>query len=1276
MLGKGLGRLLCFGIFLPVLGSLFSIYFLHDWYFNHHSLHAIVEIAGSAIAISLSFFLLSDPNIKKNFGKNEIIWIRSAILGMGVLDGFHALSLVGNNFVWLHSIATFVGGVLFSAVWLSNKKFHLSHKLPFMIFLASISLGIFSFVFPDLMPRMLEQGQFNLFAKFLNIAGGFGFILATIYFYLKYYKSLENNYYLLSAHCLLFGFAGILFELSSLWDAAWWWWHLLRLGAYFILIFFFIENIAKKNVQTISFSFRKDYLINFLTFIVGTTAVVVIYGWYVGNLTLIQINPAFAPMQYNTALCFLLTSIALSTTKIWRFPIRKLCGVVVFLIGFLTILEYILNVNFGIDEFFVEANIVTKVSHAGRMAPNTALCFVISGLAVILVKNKTALLSLSGAIFTLSVIALIGYIFNVEGLYGIGNLTRMAIHTAFGFLLLSAAFFILFKKDKKTNFDIWSISPIVAAVVLLFLTILSWQISREIVYQSNKVHFENIAKEKINIVKKNFVLYRHTLLGSIGLIKASENVTSDEWKNYTKSIDLYNNIKGVSSVGIIDYVQKEDLDSYLQKIRSNGIADFKNHPHTQYGDKYIIRYIEPLKDNQQLLGLDIAFQKEHLEDIKKARDSGYAVLTKAMYLGLDNKKISDFLLLSPIYKSEITKLKTIQERQESFLGVVYSSFLSHKFIFNNQNNENIRQIEFTLYDSENLSPKNLIYKTAGSRKYHKRLSELKIIKKISVGQRVWTFVFCPSKNFLPKYQGASEVVLAIGLILTILFSWTFYLLGRLYGNSSKNLEINRKMLKSVVDNSMDGIITIDSVGNIITFNFAAQKIFGYKIREVMGENINILLEDESANNYKEYIKNHKTSKEHIGYERELIGKRKNGETFIINISTSKIIFNNEQGFSATIRDINDKRLAEIELKESKEKISTIFSNIVDGIITIDEDGSIDSFNPACENIFGYKSSEIIGKNINKLLSSPYKKIENIVGIDKEVKGKRKNKEIFVMETSFNKITLGDHHLFCGIIKDITKRKQMEEMKDNFISTVNHELRTPLTSIRGSLDLLKIKTSSSLDEKSQRLLDICCDNSVHLSCLINDILDVEKIVSGNMSYNKEVTEMCALIKSIVEGNKGFSSKYNVTLKDVYKAKEAYCNIDKGRFKQVLDNIISNAVKFSFAGQEVVISVFLEKKTTLMVSVADKGCGISESFKDKIFDKFSQEDSSSTRKKGGTGLGLSIVQAIMKDLKGKVSFESKEGKGTTFYLSLPIKKIEKKKTTKKPAKKRVSKTKKKE
>ena len=362
----------------------------------------------------------------------------------------------------------------------------------------------------------------------------------------------------------------------------------------------------------------------------------------------------------------------------------------------------------------------------------------------------------------------------------------------------------------------------------------------------------------------------------------------------------------------------------------------------------------------------------------------------------------------------------------------------------------------------------------------------------------------------------------------------------------------------------------------------------------------------------------------------------------------------------------ESRVAErtLDLDISERRQRSILENMVDGLITIDDKGHIQSFNSAAVNLFGYKANEVMGLNIKMLMPEPYQSehdgyLDNynqtgkkkIIGIGREVEGLRKDGSIFPLELAVSEMVVAGEAVFTGVVRDITERKQMDKMKNEFISTVSHELRTPLTSIRGSLGLLSSGTVGELPESANEMLKIASNNTERLLLLINDILDIQKIESGKMSFKFERVELNSFINEAIVAHAEYGKQHGVNFVLGTELEGVHVFADKDRLMQVMGNLLSNAAKFSNDGDNVEITTAMHHGDRIRISVTDYGVGIPDEFQPKLFERFTQSDSSDTRAKGGTGLGLSITKVIVEKHGGLIGFVSKEGIGSTFYIELP-------------------------
>jgi PAS domain S-box-containing protein len=240
----------------------------------------------------------------------------------------------------------------------------------------------------------------------------------------------------------------------------------------------------------------------------------------------------------------------------------------------------------------------------------------------------------------------------------------------------------------------------------------------------------------------------------------------------------------------------------------------------------------------------------------------------------------------------------------------------------------------------------------------------------------------------------------------------------------------------------------------------------------------------------------------------------------------------------------------------------------------------------------------------------------------------------------------------GIIQDITERKHVEQLKEEFVSIVSHELRTPLTPITGVLTLLAGGGDVDLPPRIRKMVELALRNSHRLLYLIDDLLDIQKMSSGQMDFNIRRLDLSEVVGESLRINVGLEHRNAV--KFVFEESCAECTVrgDKGRLIQVMTNLLSNAAKFSPANSIVDIRLERVDDSVARVLVTDNGPGIAEEFRPRVFERFAQADSSSTRKHGGTGLGLTISKSIVERLGGEIGFETEVDQGATFYFDLPL------------------------
>lgn len=257
---------------------------------------------------------------------------------------------------------------------------------------------------------------------------------------------------------------------------------------------------------------------------------------------------------------------------------------------------------------------------------------------------------------------------------------------------------------------------------------------------------------------------------------------------------------------------------------------------------------------------------------------------------------------------------------------------------------------------------------------------------------------------------------------------------------------------------------------------------------------------------------------------------------------------------------------------------------------------------------------------------------------------------FIIDCSFVFLKLYRKNLqqIDNLRKEHERTKAAYLVKSQFVSTVSHELRTPLTLIKGSLDLVNTGALGPIPEQMQSVIALATQNSERLSNIIDDILDIQKIEAGEMSFRIETLNVQTFVSEAVDSGKGYADANDVDLVEHnIEVDPMFIEGDNSRLMQVMQNMISNAIKFSSEGGQVFVGCE-RRGGRVRITVRDQGIGIPEGFKDKVFDRFTQLDSSDQRNVGGTGLGMSISKEIVEKLGGIIDYDSEVGIGTEFYI----------------------------
>jgi PAS domain S-box-containing protein len=360
------------------------------------------------------------------------------------------------------------------------------------------------------------------------------------------------------------------------------------------------------------------------------------------------------------------------------------------------------------------------------------------------------------------------------------------------------------------------------------------------------------------------------------------------------------------------------------------------------------------------------------------------------------------------------------------------------------------------------------------------------------------------------------------------------------------------------------------------------------------------------------------------------------------------------------QEINDRKQAETALRQSEEQLRLITNALPVLISYVDENQYYRFNNKAYEDWLGKSLSEICGSDIKSVWGNDcYARMQSHVKLALLGQTITYENEILLkhgLSCSVNVTYIPDvdEHKnvkgFFSLTTDISDRKAIERMKDEFISVVSHELRTPLTSMHSALKILATGKLGSLSKDGQQILEIADDNTERLVRLVNNVLDLQRIESGEVKMEKQICNISTLMIQATETMQPMAQHHGVVL--VVEPIDMNILVDSDYIVQALTNLISNAIKFSAVNGKVWLTAENRPNVEVLLSVCDEGQGIPSDKLESIFERFQQVDSSDSRRKGGTGLGLTICRNIVEQHEGKIWAESTLGKGSTFSFTLPL------------------------
>ena len=490
-------------------------------------------------------------------------------------------------------------------------------------------------------------------------------------------------------------------------------------------------------------------------------------------------------------------------------------------------------------------------------------------------------------------------------------------------------------------------------------------------------------------------------------------------------------------------------------------------------------------------------------------------------------------------------------------------------------------------------------------------------------------------------------------------------------------------LRGIMDTVIDGIVTINPKGIVQSFNKSAERIFGYMGHEVIGKNIKALMPEPYSSAHDGYLSKYvDTGKKNIiNTGREVIGKRKDGEVFPMDLAVSELKRDGEIFFIGIIRDITDRKKDEEALLESQERLALAIAGSGEGIWDWNSKTDEVYISEKIRDLLGIKKERIKFSSWRRHILKEDKKTYDaaLVGhlrgeapsFSLECRLLDKNNDICWV--SINGLGLRDEagwvYRMSGSIGDITARIESEHeivaakeraevasrVKTEFLANMSHELRTPLNAIIGFSDVMISGLFGKLDIRYKEYIGNISDSGKHLLGVINDILDVSRVETGNMEIEPERIKVSELINLSIRlindrartGEIKLIKKIGKDLPDI--------NVDSQRMKQAVINILSNAVKFTSEGGKVTLSAVMGKNGELLITITDTGIGMKPEDIETALTPFGQVDSRLARKYEGTGLGLPLTKNFIELHSGTLDIKSKVEAGTTVTITIPAERV---------------------
>ena len=948
-------------------------------------------------------------------------------------------------------------------------------------------------------------------------------------------------------------------------------------------------------------------------------ALAALTGWLFHIAVLTRLNSAFIPTQFNTALCFLCYGLGLGALNgRMRWPVRVLAGVAL-LIGIATLFEHLTGIDLGLDTVFGFYLAGPGIRHPGRMATSTAAAVISLGAALILfslgelTERRSAILAaLGGIVAAVGLGGFFTYAAHLQSTSGWVGFTQIGFSSA-ALCLLSGVNVLLNVRSRFKASTTWLPIPLCAGLLALLVTLTNALAADQDAAFSDRVQ-----------------------TAAQGFAAQAQSDMTDMFTALDRMANRWNVADGTPLA-----VWDSDTAAYLKAYPGLGSIVWAD------GQGRVLRARRG-NPSARKIGDQALSDARRLTAARDAARLHRSQVSGAVRLLSGGKGF--------VYISPLTNRGAEDGFQVATIGM--NGFFGNV----------LKQADRTQLGVTVLEDGKPIYANAGS---VDAASSWTRKAELTIQNNHWLIAVTPSAGFLVAGRSNLPVIFFVsGLVFTALITFSFFLALRWRQNLQMLEEREAALARSeeryelAVRGSGVGLWDRNAITGGLYLSPRVLEILGITDPHFVADRNELLGRVHPHDIGIVGPELFRAVQQKRPYDIE--GRvRRFDDTYIWVRLRGVPVFDDAGTLvrvAGSMDDITARKKAEAALKASEESFRNTMDSAAIGMALISPAAKLVKVNKALLALTGYGEAELMRVGARDLFPEAFdedrRQIARLLSgeidhYEMEQKFIAKGGKPVWMLTNATLARNPDgspQHIVKQLL-NISERKEMDRMKSEFISVVSHELRTPLTAIRGSLGLMATAMRDSLPPKALHLVEIGYRNSERLIALVNDILDMEKLAANRMAFEPRLENLAALAEQAVESNAAYGEKYKVAYLVENRAADLHVLVDPDRLAQIFANLLSNAAKFSPVGGQVRV-VIRAKSGRARIEIIDRGPGIPEEFKPRIFGRFVQADSSIARAKGGTGLGLHITRELVERMGGKIGFDSAAGEGTTFWVEFPI------------------------